>query len=47
MMMPSVTMFVFIGFALLMASMIVLSIIPIYIENKSIEKTSYILTSMI
>ncbi len=47
MIMPSLTMIVFIGFAFLMGFTIVLSIIPLYIENKSVEKTSFIQTSMI
>ncbi|CAF4073136.1 unnamed protein product [Adineta steineri] len=46
MMIPSLTMFIFIGFAFCMASMIVLSIIPIYIENKSVEKTNFVLTTV-
>ncbi|CAF3166198.1 unnamed protein product [Rotaria sp. Silwood2] len=44
--MPSLRTFVFIGFAFLMASMIVLSIIPLYIENKSVPKTRFILTTV-
>ncbi|CAF4197605.1 unnamed protein product, partial [Adineta steineri] len=46
MMIPSLTMFIFIGFAFCMASMIILSIIPIYIENKSVEKTNFVLTTV-
>ncbi|CAF0998703.1 unnamed protein product [Rotaria sp. Silwood1] len=44
--MPSLTTFVFIGFAFLIASIIVLSLIPLYIENKSVPKTRFILTTV-
>jgi len=40
-------MILFIGFAFLMGSMIVLSIIPIYIADQSVPRTSFIQTSMI
>lgn len=47
MIIPSLTSLVFIGFAFLIASVIVLSIIPLYIGNRSVPKTRFILTSMI
>ena len=43
----SLVAFFFTGFAFLIGSMIVLSIIPLYIEKRSVAKTSFILTSMI
>ncbi len=46
MLMPSLTMLLFVGFAFLMGSMIVLSIIPLYTQNNSVEKTRFIQTSM-
>lgn len=47
MLIPSLTMLVFIGFAFFMGSMIILSIIPLYMGNNSVEKTLFIRTSMI
>jgi hypothetical protein len=47
MLIPSLTMIAFIGFAFCMALMIVVSIIPLYIGNNSVEKTRFIQTSMI
>lgn len=44
---PIFTVMVFLGFALLIGLVIVLSIIPIYLENISVEKTRFILTSKI
>ncbi|CAM4747619.1 unnamed protein product [Rotaria magnacalcarata] len=38
--------FLFVGFAFLMASVIVLSIIPLYLENRSVPKTNFILTTV-
>jgi hypothetical protein len=47
MLIPSLTMIVFIGFAFFMGLMIVLSMIPLYIGDNSVPKTSFIQTSMI
>ncbi|UJR26537.1 hypothetical protein I4U23_007860 [Adineta vaga] len=46
MILPSLTMFGFLSFALLMASMIILSIIPLYLDNQSMERTRFILTTV-
>jgi len=43
---PSITMCAFLAFAFFMGIMIVLSMIPLYIPNQSVEKTIFIRTSV-
>ncbi len=47
MLIPSLTMIVFLAFAFFIGLMIVLSIIPVYLGNISVAKTRFIQTSMI
>lgn len=44
---PMITMVVFLIFAFVLAAVVILSIIPIYLHDESVERTGIILTSKI